>query len=86
MTDLKRATLTKVALYRTFTPSHLYGSLDQIEVGASLLMVSFPFGFHDTPRHTPVVVALPGKNRPEATRRGCCGVHLTGLDASTRNL
>lgn len=53
--ELERAALPKTALYRAFTPEHLYGSPDQVEVGASLLVVGFPLGFHDTLHHMPVV-------------------------------
>ena len=30
-------------------------ALDQVEIGASLLVVGFPLGFHDTLHHMPVV-------------------------------
>lgn len=42
-------------LYQAFTPDHLLGELDQVEVGSSLLVVGFPLGFHDTVHHMPVV-------------------------------
>jgi S1-C subfamily serine protease len=38
-----------------FTPAHLQGSLDEVEVGSSLLIVGFPLGFHDALHHLPVV-------------------------------
>lgn len=44
--ELECAALPKMALYRAFTPGHLYGSLDQVEVGTSLLVVGFPLGVH----------------------------------------
>jgi S1-C subfamily serine protease len=53
--EIERAALPKTAVYRAFTPSHLPGSFDQIEVGTSLLMIGFPLGFHDTLHHMPVV-------------------------------
>ena len=43
------------AVYRSFTPEHLYRSTEEIEVGASVLVVGFPLGFHDTLHHAPVV-------------------------------
>jgi hypothetical protein len=53
--ELDRAALPKTAVYCAFTPKHLHTSLDQIEVGSSLLVVGFPLGFHDTLHHMPVV-------------------------------
>lgn len=38
-----------------FTPAHLQRSLDEVEVGSSVLVVGFPLGFHDTLHHLPVV-------------------------------
>ena len=38
-----------------FTPEHLQRSLDDVEVGSSVLVVGFPLGFHDTLHHLPVV-------------------------------
>ncbi len=34
---------------------HLQHSLQEVEVGSSLLVVGFPLGFHDTLHHLPVV-------------------------------
>jgi len=53
--ELERAALPKTTVYRAFTPRHLPTSLEQIEVGSSLLVVGFPLGFHDTLHHMPVV-------------------------------
>jgi hypothetical protein len=53
--ELERAALPKTSVYRAFTPKHLHTSLEQIEVGSSLLVVGFPLGFHDTLHHMPVV-------------------------------
>jgi S1-C subfamily serine protease len=53
--EINRAALPKTAAYRAFTPAHLLGRLDQVEVGTSLLVVGFPLGFHDTLHHMPVV-------------------------------
>ena len=38
-----------------FTPAHLQRSLDEVEVGSSVLVIGFPLGFHDTLHHLPVV-------------------------------
>lgn len=53
--ELERAALPKTAALQCFTPAHLQGSLAEVEVGASLLIVGFPLGFHDALHHLPVV-------------------------------
>ena len=53
--ELERAALPATMVYRAFTPAHLPQALDYVEVGASLLVVGFPLGFHDTLHHMPVV-------------------------------
>ncbi len=53
--EIERAAWPATAVYRAFTPDHLPDSLDQVEVGTSLLLVGFPLGFHDTLHHMPVV-------------------------------
>ena len=53
--ELERAALPAHTNLRAFTPAHLPGPADQIEVGSSLLVVGFPLGFHDTLHHMPVV-------------------------------
>ncbi len=53
--ELDRKALPDSAELRAFTPEHLQASLDEIEVGSSLLIVGFPLGFHDTVHHLPVV-------------------------------
>jgi hypothetical protein len=40
--ELNRSALPKTAVYRAFSPHHLLSSLDQVEVGSSLLIVGFP--------------------------------------------
>lgn len=40
--------------WEAFTPAHLEGALDEIEVGEPVLIVGFPLGFHDTLHHLPV--------------------------------
>lgn len=53
--EIDRDALPKTCVYRAFTPRHLPGSVDNVEVGSSLLVVGFPLGFHDTLHHMPVV-------------------------------
>jgi hypothetical protein len=53
--EIERAALPATTVYRAFTPAHLPGPFDQVEVGSSLLVVGFPLGFHDTLHHMPVV-------------------------------
>jgi hypothetical protein len=52
--EIERAVLPATMVYRAFTPRHLAGPGDPVEVGASLLVVGFPLGFHDTLHHLPV--------------------------------
>lgn len=53
--EIDQATLPETAMLRAFTPAHLPQNPDGIEVGAALLIVGFPMGFHDTLHHLPVV-------------------------------
>ncbi len=53
--ELDRAALPETAIFHAFTPEHLYGADERIEVGSPLLVVGFPLGFHDTLHHMPVV-------------------------------
>jgi hypothetical protein len=53
--ELDRTALPPTVLMRCFTPEHLLRSLNEVEVGASLLIVGFPLGFHDVLHHLPVV-------------------------------
>ncbi|WP_119156507.1 S1 family peptidase [Caldimonas tepidiphila] len=53
--ELDRAALPDSSVLQAFTPSHLQRSLDEVEVGSSVLIVGFPLGFHDTLHHLPVV-------------------------------
>jgi hypothetical protein len=43
------------ASVRPFRPEHLVRSLDDVQVGAQLLIPGYPLGFHDTVHHLPVV-------------------------------
>lgn len=53
--ELEREALPKSVVMRCFTPAHLEHSLQEVEVGSSLLIVGFPLGFHDVVHHLPVV-------------------------------
>jgi S1-C subfamily serine protease len=53
--ELDRTTLPESVVLRCFTPAHLQRSLQEVEVGSSLLIVGFPLGFHDALHHLPVV-------------------------------
>ncbi|HSV54959.1 MAG TPA: serine protease [Burkholderiaceae bacterium] len=53
--EIDRAALPAEVVLRCFTPAHLQHSLQEVEVGTSLLVVGFPLGFHDTVHHLPVV-------------------------------
>lgn len=53
--ELERAALPSSAVFQCFTPAHLQRSFQEVEVGASLLVVGFPLGFHDQLHHLPVV-------------------------------
>jgi S1-C subfamily serine protease len=53
--QIERTALPGTAVYHAFTPGHLIGTHDQVEIGTSLLVVGFPLGFHDTLHHMPVV-------------------------------
>lgn len=53
--ELERAALPPAVVLRCFTPAHLQQSLQEVEVGTSLLIVGFPLGFHDQLHHLPVV-------------------------------
>ncbi|MBL9127952.1 MAG: trypsin-like peptidase domain-containing protein [Verrucomicrobiales bacterium] len=53
--EMERAALPRSIVYRAFTPQHLPASGETVDIGASLLVVGFPLGFHDTLHHMPVV-------------------------------
>ena len=53
--EIERAALPKTTIYHAFTPNHLLGALEPVEVGTTLLVVGFPLGFHDSLHHMPVV-------------------------------
>ena len=53
--ELDREALPDDTVYSAFGPQHLLGASDIVEVGASVLVVGFPLGFHDTLHHLPVI-------------------------------
>jgi S1-C subfamily serine protease len=53
--EIQRSALSADIAIEPFTVDHLQRSLDEVEVGSSLLVVGFPLGFHDTLHHLPVV-------------------------------
>lgn len=53
--EIERDALPPTTVYRAFSPAHLHHTLDQVNVGTSLLVIGFPLGFHDTLHHMPVV-------------------------------
>ena len=53
--ELDRTALPQSVVLRCFTPAHLQHSLQEVEVGTSLLIVGFPLGFHDVLHYLPVV-------------------------------
>ncbi|WP_308410373.1 trypsin-like peptidase domain-containing protein [Burkholderia sp. WAC0059] len=53
--ELDRAALPPGARFRAFGPDHLPRPDDAMPIGASLLIVGFPLGFHDSLHHLPVV-------------------------------
>ena len=53
--EIERFALPRTTTYRAFTPGHLAGPADRIEIGTPLLVVCFPLGFHDTLHHVCVV-------------------------------
>jgi len=53
--EIERAALPASAVFHAFSTAHLQTSLSDVEVGAALLIVGFPLGFHDTLHHLPVV-------------------------------
>jgi S1-C subfamily serine protease len=52
--EIERRALPEKALFRTFTTRHLLRAGETVEIGASLLIVGFPLGFHDTLHHMAV--------------------------------
>lgn len=53
--EVDRGQLPAEAKVHAFTPAHLQTAFASVPVDASLLVVGFPLGFHDTLHHLPVV-------------------------------
>lgn len=53
--EIDRTALPAQVALHAFTPAHLQGTLDEVEVGTPVLVVGFPLGFHDALHHLPVV-------------------------------
>lgn len=53
--EIDRSAMPPGAAISAFTPAHLQGQLQEVEVGTPLLVVGFPLGFHDALHHLPVV-------------------------------
>jgi hypothetical protein len=53
--EIERSALPEGVCLQCFTPEHLQGQLQDVEVGSPLLIVGFPLGFHDGLHHLPVV-------------------------------
>ncbi|WP_244197771.1 S1 family peptidase [Caballeronia ptereochthonis] len=53
--EIRRSALPRGASYYAFGPEHLAGPRQMTPIGASLLIVGFPLGFHDSLHHLPVV-------------------------------
>jgi S1-C subfamily serine protease len=92
--ELDRSVLPPVTL-RAFTPAHLQGALRDVEIGAPLLIVGFPLGFHDGRHHLPVArqatiassfgVRFQGQGfflTDARTHRGTSGAPVAMRDAS----
>lgn len=52
--ELDRRALPRNAVVRAFTQDHLPHRLDDVGIGAPVLIVGFPLGFYDTLHHLPV--------------------------------
>lgn len=53
--ELDHEALPNKIFYRAFTPQNLPRDSRSVEIGASMLVVGFPLGFHDALHHLPVV-------------------------------
>jgi hypothetical protein len=52
--EIDQAALPGNAQLRWFTPDHLLAELQLAEIGAPLVLLGYPLGFHDTVHHLPV--------------------------------
>lgn len=53
--EIDRTALPGNVTLQAFTPQHLLGENDSVDVGTPALIVGFPLGFHDRLHHMPVV-------------------------------
>lgn len=53
--EIDRAALPGTAVFECFTPAHLLGPDEQVEIGTPILVLGFPLGFHDQLHRVPVV-------------------------------
>lgn len=53
--EIERSAVPAQIVFYAFTPQHLIVPPDRVEIGASVLIIGFPLGFHDTLHHMPVV-------------------------------
>jgi len=53
--EIDRSALQDSVVYRAFSPQHLCGPEEHVDIGSSILVIGFPLGFHDTLHHMPVV-------------------------------
>lgn len=52
--EMDRASLPAAAILHAFSDAHLQGTLEEVPLGAALLVVGFPLGFFDTLHNLPV--------------------------------
>jgi hypothetical protein len=52
--EIDRAALPESATFRCFTPAHLLGTQETVEIGTSVLILGFPLGFHDALHKIPI--------------------------------
>ncbi len=53
--EVDQTLLPPESAYCAFTPAHVAADQEPVEVGAPLLVIGFPLGFHDALHHMPVV-------------------------------
>jgi trypsin-like peptidase len=53
--EIERSALPDSVVFRSFTPLHLIGPQDTVEIGAAVLILGFPLGFYDQLHRVPVV-------------------------------
>jgi hypothetical protein len=92
--ELDRASFPKGVVLRAFTLAHLQGALEEIGIGAPLLVVGYPLGFFDTLHNLPVArqgavasafgVRFQGEGyflTDARTHRGASGAPVVARDA-----